>query len=271
MTLRPRSVMAKMNPGFGRGFSLCITRGHMRTMIAAAALLLAAPAAAQDDPMEMQRCIWSCLADSKGADDPAYHQCIARNCHEGAAAAPATPSAQKGVWIYGEHPVLGLSAHVVVDGGAYGIACFPPTPGVGYTTMVRATDGLIPNVGEAVGPAYVVEGPFGLGGNIRLEPTQRGFAELRTDACMVDFDRLKAARELKFLDIDSLSLRADGNSTVMTVGQEGRSYDIRTSGDVAALSGTVVIPLRGSSKALGKLLRSCPAMAAELAEGCGDY
>jgi hypothetical protein len=56
----------------------------------------------------------------------------------------------------------------------------------------------------------------------------------------------------------------------MTVGQNGRSYDIRTGGDVAALSGTVVIPLRGSSKALGRLIRNCPAIAAELAEGCGS-
>ena len=218
--------------------------------------------------MEMQRCIWRCLADSKGADDPAYGQCVADSCEE--ASAPATPSAQKGVWIYGEHPVLGLSAHVVLDGGAYGVACFPPTPGVGYSTMLRATDGLIPNVGETAGASYVFDGPFSLGGNKGLAKTPRGFVELRTDACMADIERLRAARELKFLDVDSLSLRADGNTSVMTVSQEGRSYDIRTAGDVAALSGTVAIPLRGSSKALARLLRSCPAMAAELAEGCGS-
>lgn len=242
----------------------------MKAWIALAALCIAVPAAAQDDPMELQRCIWRCLADSKGADDPAYGQCVADVCERAAEAAPPNQSIQIGVWTYDHHPVLGLSAHVVVDGGAFGVGCFPPDPTVGYSTLLRATDGLVPNVGETAGAAYLFDGPFSPGGTRGLVKTPHGFVELRTDACMADIERLRAARELKFLDVDSLSLHGGENEHVMTVTQNGRSYDIRSSGDVAVLEGTVVIPLRGSSKALSRLMRSCPAMAAELAEGCGS-
>lgn len=52
----------------------------MRVMTMVLALLLAAPALAQDDPMEAQRCIWRCLADAQGADDPAYGICVEQRC-----------------------------------------------------------------------------------------------------------------------------------------------------------------------------------------------
>lgn len=241
----------------------------MRLLFLLAALLLAAPTAAQVDPMETQRCIWRCLAESKGADDPAYEQCVAEKCND--APGQSSPAAiPDGTWRYGEHPVLGLSAHVVIERGAFGVACFPSTPGVGYSTVLLATDGLIPNITGVVGAAHVFDGPYSPGGDKGLRPTQKGFAELRTDACRADIDRLRSARELKFLDVDSLSLRSVGNEAVMTVTQNGRSYDLRTAGDVAALSGTVVVPLRGSSKALGQLIRNCPAIAAELADECGS-
>jgi hypothetical protein len=35
---------------------------------------------AAEDPMAMQRRVWSCLANSKGADDPAYERCVKQNC-----------------------------------------------------------------------------------------------------------------------------------------------------------------------------------------------
>lgn len=57
----------------------------MRVLFVVAALsaVLSLPAHAQDDdPMEFQRCIWRCLSDSNGADDPAYHACVANMCGE---------------------------------------------------------------------------------------------------------------------------------------------------------------------------------------------
>lgn len=37
----------------------------------------------QEDPMAEQRCVWSCLANSRGATDPAYNQCVNTNCSGG--------------------------------------------------------------------------------------------------------------------------------------------------------------------------------------------
>ncbi|XDA96721.1 hypothetical protein AB1M95_11345 [Sulfitobacter sp. LCG007] len=42
--------------------------------------LAAMPAAAQEDPMELQRCIWRCLAASPGNSSPEYHQCVEAQC-----------------------------------------------------------------------------------------------------------------------------------------------------------------------------------------------
>jgi hypothetical protein len=42
-----------------------------------------APASAkEDEAMEVQRCVWSCLANSAGADDPAYGNCVDKHCNE---------------------------------------------------------------------------------------------------------------------------------------------------------------------------------------------
>lgn len=44
------------------------------------AAAFAVPAAAQVDPMEEQRCVWQCLAASRGASDPAYNACVQLRC-----------------------------------------------------------------------------------------------------------------------------------------------------------------------------------------------
>ncbi len=57
-------------------------RAPIRSLaLALLALLLGAePAAAQMDPMEEQRCVWRCLANSRGASDPAYDACVRAQC-----------------------------------------------------------------------------------------------------------------------------------------------------------------------------------------------
>lgn len=60
------------------------------TLVAATAL----QAQEEDPEMILQRCVWSCLASSKGADDPAYQACVDTIClpaSEGQAAATTTP------------------------------------------------------------------------------------------------------------------------------------------------------------------------------------
>ena len=66
-------------------------------------------AAAEEDYMEAQRCIWRCLADSPGAESAQYHQCVAAMCNEPAApptlpraaAPPAVPSSAFPAWSFG--------------------------------------------------------------------------------------------------------------------------------------------------------------------------
>ena len=53
----------------------------MRHLFPLLLLWLAGPAPAQGgDPMELQRCVWRCLADSPGAYSPQYHACVSRMC-----------------------------------------------------------------------------------------------------------------------------------------------------------------------------------------------
>ncbi|MEI4486830.1 hypothetical protein V8J36_11570 [Frigidibacter sp. MR17.14] len=103
-----------------------------------AALGAGGAAIAQADPMETQRCVWACLANSAGASDPAYHACVAARCDDGSAgAAPpaqrslpvaqppsvAQPSTAPG-WRQLQHPVLGPGIFFVqADGEAIGLGC----------------------------------------------------------------------------------------------------------------------------------------------------
>lgn len=54
---------------------------NSKILWAVAASFFATGAFAQDeDPMEMQRCVWSCLANSPGADSLEYNLCVERFC-----------------------------------------------------------------------------------------------------------------------------------------------------------------------------------------------
>lgn len=67
---------------------------------AAIAILYAGPVFAQrDDGMEMQRCVWSCLARSSGNQDPAYQACVERVCtpKQRPISSPQGPSIQRQV------------------------------------------------------------------------------------------------------------------------------------------------------------------------------
>lgn len=80
-------------------------RGTGWMFIALAAAAQAGPVAAQADvedspEMEMQRCVWSCLANSPGADSAEYNACVARLCDDGAAE-PAPQTNQPSGWTVG--------------------------------------------------------------------------------------------------------------------------------------------------------------------------
>lgn len=78
--------------------------------------------AQEDDAMEVQRCIWRCLADSRGANDPAYHQCVARLCNE-----PVTEGPQ-------------ASTPAPVPAPAPAPAGWVVAQGVSYPSMARCRD-----------------------------------------------------------------------------------------------------------------------------------
>jgi hypothetical protein len=54
----------------------------IRGLLLVAALVAGTAVEAQEEDPEMalQRCVWSCLANSKGADDPAYQACVDAQC-----------------------------------------------------------------------------------------------------------------------------------------------------------------------------------------------
>ena len=67
----------------------------------------APPAVAQPDPMEQQRCVWRCLANSRGNTDPAYGACVRAQCSGRSApraALPASPPVATSAW----HEMRGL-------------------------------------------------------------------------------------------------------------------------------------------------------------------
>ncbi|MEI4470708.1 hypothetical protein [Frigidibacter sp. MR17.24] len=131
--------------------------------LAALAALAGSAAVAQDDAaMEVQRCVWRCLADSRDATDPAYQQCIDTRCNERvlfgswgqgrdpaapAAVAPPPPGLVPG-WSRGRSPALGEGVvFALPSGAAIGLGCsgLPATP-----LALRWTAGLLPGAAEAV-------------------------------------------------------------------------------------------------------------------------
>jgi hypothetical protein len=126
----------------------------MRVGILAAAILGAAvlaagarPAAAQSDGMEVQRCIWRCLAAARGASNPAYHACAEAQCTDAAlglapAVAPwAFGVTADGTGMYaGTEDGEGRSLYVICQRqGATYLALFGPEgPDADLTVRVEA-------------------------------------------------------------------------------------------------------------------------------------
>ena len=114
-------------------------------------------AAAQDDPMVLQRCIWSCLANSPGAESLQYNQCVESRC----VAAPVQQSAPtlpdlRSDWHIGRasngvHFYAGTQAE---QGYAFNYFCTPtesffvldslPIPEGQYRLIIGAVEYLVP-------------------------------------------------------------------------------------------------------------------------------
>jgi hypothetical protein len=116
------------------------------------ALVWPVAASAQDDAMEVQRCVWRCLADSPGAESAQYNQCVAAKCSE-SAAAPPVRSERAGSdlggtpWSYGP----------TQDGQGFFAGQYAPDTGnILYYTCDRSGAQNLLLAGEIEGPAAVL-------------------------------------------------------------------------------------------------------------------
>jgi hypothetical protein len=247
-------------------------------------LAIQSPAQAEDEAMEVQRCIWRCMSNSGGAGTSAYEACVADMCSgepeptgrkttkkpaaQTARSAPATP----GVWSFGRHPRLGLSAHVTVDHHAFGIACFEPQGDEpnGSTLTIRMTPGIAPMATQPAGAVAVFSEPFGLGGAATYKYDSRGFVYEDGDSCLIDLSRYRAARNIIFLHAEMKSLSFDETGYSMVVVQNGKELRIDKATDLGMVQESVTIPLTGSAAALDSLVANCPRYRAQMDEPCGD-
>ena len=243
-------------------------------LIIAALIFLASPtmsAFAEDDAMEAQRCIWRCLANSKGADDPAYNACIKSDCDgEPASSKAGSDRDASAPWTYGLHPKLGMAAYVDIGDEAFGLACnaLPPNSASTSVASLRMTPGLASTATQQLAAVTVFIQPFEVGGAGTFQPNVLGFVEIIGDACATDVKQLQTSKTLLFLREKFVSLNLANNANVLTVEKEGHPVSITSRDDLNSLAKATAVPLSGSTAAIDRLLKACPAIRRQMAEGC---
>ncbi|GGE29075.1 hypothetical protein SAMN05421774_1237 [Gemmobacter megaterium] len=114
--------------------------------LASLMVLAAGPAIAQDDPMETQRCVWRCLANSPGAASAQYQACVARLCSEPAersAWASGRTADGRGAWAGFRDPVTGYQLSWVCTPGRGPSGLVLGGPAGPAATLVIRVDGMI--------------------------------------------------------------------------------------------------------------------------------
>lgn len=223
----------------------------MKRILALTLLLAATAAAGQDDPLDLQRCIWRCLADASGPEDPAYGACVKAQCE--AAPAPHAP------WVYGNHPLLGRGAFGQTAQGVVGLACGASGPPLD----LRLTNSFFR------GPAVTImfdDAPtaFSLG------PAPGGASQRSGTACDLDLEAFKRAATLYLIDGAIAAAIADPQGTVLTLQGAGRTVAVRSAAEAYAALGGAAVSLAGSAAAIDRLIAACPAARADAAYECGE-
>jgi hypothetical protein len=236
----------------------------MRLSFALGLLVSLSPAAsAQDDPMEVQRCIWRC-GDETGLVQPAYDACIAQKCDAGPSAQPAAPQVQ-GRWTYGDDDYLRMSAYIEVPEGAIGLACAYDGDSLAVADVValRVTTGLA----QGNELHYLFDGAPD-GGTIALADDV-GYLEYKGDTCSTHVAAFQKAKALFILEGKIISIAGDGADNVFTVEQAGDRIEVRSFDEAKARLKGRSIPLTGSSAAIRTLLANCPAAQRDIDMNCG--
>lgn len=196
----------------------------MKAFFAAAALSLAAtlPVHAQDDdPMEFQRCIWRCLANSNGADDPAYQACITNIC-EGEEPAPQSRAAS-----WGNAPHQGEERRSV-------LGCSDATNDDSWTCLIVRCDD------DGKLGVYYDYSDGGIVGDFALDIDGARFPVVQDSSSGTPF----------------IGLRTDESPAVIAAMKRGRAVKI-VDADPPLNPGFDTIHLRGSSRAIGRLESAC--------------
>lgn len=242
---------------------------------------------AQDDPMEFQRCLWSCQREY-GIDSAETQSCLQTIC-EGAPAPVAAPpplappplatvspyilppsqaiplangpGVLHGVWRFGPHPQLGISAHIDTEAGSIGIGCVPPAPNTWAVLGLRFSSSLTRGT-HATFISDPVNWPISYP---RLAAPWSG---VDGNTCNVPVAALASARELHIIPADVLIGGIDAQSWPLSDG--ARTVNVSTAAEAMAGFGGYRVPLIGAHEALRQLLATCPAGQAAVAAGCED-
>ncbi|QZO01380.1 hypothetical protein [Chenggangzhangella methanolivorans] len=245
-------------------------------MIAFGLMVVVWPAAAEDYPMEAQRCIWRCLADSKGADDPAYMRCAERRCSgkperkQRAKPERRSEAPEPGRWTYGEHRRLGLSAYVEVGSEAFGLA-FPAPRANGEPHGYAGRDALHPRAVALARRARMVRVHLEralCGRRRRSLSGGRDLFEIESDYCGSDIARIRSSGTLLLLKEPMRSLSSDDGVTRLALDGAGGPLVVETAGDLARLDSPTEVPLAGASRAIAQLAKNCAPLRRQMAEGC---
>lgn len=225
-----------------------------------------------EDAMEAQRCIWRCGHET-GRKNPAYDQCILRECNDapnGRKPAPVSstkPSAQPGApgWIFGDHPVLGRSAHIETSDGAIGLACayFGDSVAMTHVLALRVTPGLAHDNQLAV-----VFDPTFRSGGVTLQ-SKGAYLEHPDDTCSVFLDDFKRSRSLLIVDGTYGGFDYTNGNNAITVVQDGRKTELHSVDEVRQKLRFRTFPLDGSGAAINRLIASCKAAQRDIKYNCG--
>jgi hypothetical protein len=177
----------------------------------------------------------------------------------------ASSAASSGTWVYGEDPVLGLSAHIRTPQGAVGITCIADgtNPAAAEILAVRVTPELV----APSGTLYMFEGKEGARSFTNV--TGAAYAELRDNTCGISLDSFRSANAMYLIDGTIATVESAGNVTRITIDQAGKQTVVIGGTDAATRIGAKAISLKGSSGAIKALLRACPAARMDIEANCG--
>lgn len=224
-----------------------------------------------EDVMEVQRCIWRCMAET-GSKRPAYPRCVARNCNEEPASKKSAPANSKSStqsdaprWVFGDHPVLGRSAHIETPDGAIGLACayFGDSLAVAHVLALRVTPGLARDNQLAV-----VFDPTFSTGDISLQ-AKGAYLEHLNDTCWINLDSFKRSKSLLLLEGKYSAFVTKNGQTTITVVQDGTNIEVRSAEEARQKLRFRTLPLDGSAAAINRLVASCKAVQRDIKSNCG--